>query len=100
MIDPLACPPPFYLIVRRSPLAARRLTYVPPTPRITMQRPVPFIGAVHRAISARVTSRVIPSAGFHHSSRALAVANPAEVSSIIEDRIINFQQKVDLDEVG
>lgn len=44
--------------------------------------------------------RTVPCFPFHSMTRSLAAMDPAEVSSIIEDRIVNYQQKVNLDEVG
>lgn len=45
-------------------------------------------------------ARSVPSARFRTAAPLLAALDPAEVSSIIEDRIINYQQNVNLDEVG
>lgn len=58
--------------------------------------------AITRALarsSRPLIGRFTQAANFH-TGVCLSSADPAEVSSIIEDRIINFQQKVDLDEVG
>eukprot|EP00178_Gracilaria_changii_P006764 TRINITY_DN21_c0_g1_i4.p1 TRINITY_DN21_c0_g1~~TRINITY_DN21_c0_g1_i4.p1 ORF type:complete len:552 (+),score=107.10 TRINITY_DN21_c0_g1_i4:9173-10828(+) len=47
-----------------------------------------------------VAFRAVPIAAMRTSAPASAAMDPAEVSSIIEDRIINYQQKIELDEVG
>lgn len=53
-----------------------------------------------RAAAVATRARPAPIAALHTSAPVQASLDPAEVSSIIEDRIINYQQKVDLDEVG
>lgn len=53
-----------------------------------------------RASAIAVRARSAPIATLRTSAPVQAAMDPAEVSSIIEDRIINYQQKVDLDEVG
>lgn len=58
------------------------------------------VRAVARTQSLPRTARSAPSAGFRSAAPLQAAMDPAEVSSIIEDRIVNYQQKVDLDEVG
>jgi F-type H+-transporting ATPase subunit alpha len=50
-------------------------------------RPVTVIGAV--------ASRAI-----HSSAVSAAAVDPSELSSIIEERVLNYQEKVNLDEVG
>ena len=58
------------------------------------------VRAAARANSAAIRARAAPIAALRTSAPIQAAMDPAEVSSIIEDRIINYQQKVDLDEVG
>lgn len=53
-----------------------------------------------RAGAVAVRARSAPIASLRTSAPVQAAMDPAEVSSIIEDRIINYQQKIDLDEVG
>lgn len=58
------------------------------------------VRAITRAQVSPLAARSVPSAGFRSAAPIQAAMDPAEVSSIIEDRIVNYQQKVDLDEVG
>lgn len=53
-----------------------------------------------RAGAVPMRARSAPIATLRTSAPVQAAMDPAEVSSIIEDRIINYQQKIDLDEVG
>lgn len=56
-----------------------------------------------RALTAgALRARSAPIASFRTSAvvQAQAKLNPSELSSIIEERIVNYQEKVDLDEVG
>lgn len=53
-----------------------------------------------RAGAVAMRARSAPIATLRTSAPVQAAMDPAEVSSIIEDRIINYQQKIDLDEVG
>lgn len=53
-----------------------------------------------RAGAVALRARSAPIATLRTSAPVQAAMDPAEVSSIIEDRIINYQQKIDLDEVG
>lgn len=53
-----------------------------------------------RAGAIAMRARPAPIAALHSSAPLQASVDPAEVSSIIEDRIMNYQQKIDLDEVG
>lgn len=58
------------------------------------------VRAMTRANTGAIRARAAPIASLRTSAPIQAAMDPAEVSSIIEDRIINYQQKVDLDEVG
>lgn len=58
------------------------------------------VRAAARAGAVAMRVRPAPIATLHSSTPVQASMDPAEVSSIIEDRIINYQQKIDLDEVG
>lgn len=53
-----------------------------------------------RSAGRALLARPAPIAALRTSAPVQAALDPAELSSIIEDRIVNFQQKVDLDEVG
>lgn len=58
------------------------------------------VRAVPRVATAPNGARCLPIAALRTSAPAQAAMDPAEVSSIIEDRILNYQQKIELDEVG
>lgn len=96
---------------RRDPLAPTVPTSFPPVPRRVLanlphQQPEMMRGmltgvrAVARASGLAVRARSAPIASLRTSAPVQAALDPAELSSIIEDRIVNYQQKVDLDEVG
>lgn len=57
-----------------------------------------ILSGVRAAAAVRATRA--PIAALRTSAVSSAKLDPAELSSIIEERIINYQQKVDLDEVG
>lgn len=61
---------------------------------ISSTRPNPCYGVY--SVAQNFCSR----ARFGTLSKTQAAIDPAEVSAIIEDRIVNYQAKVDLDEVG
>lgn len=44
--------------------------------------------------------RHVVSRDFHSTAPAFASIDPSELSSIIEERVLQYQQKVDLDEIG
>ncbi|PXF41284.1 ATP synthase subunit alpha, mitochondrial [Gracilariopsis chorda] len=58
------------------------------------------VRAAPRIATAPNGIRSVPIAALRTSAPAHAAMDPAEVSSIIEDRILNYQQKIELDEVG
>lgn len=58
------------------------------------------VRAATRAGAVAMRARSAPIAALRTSAPIQAAMDPAEVSSIIEDRILNYQQKIDLDEVG
>lgn len=53
-----------------------------------------------RTVANALRVRPAPIATFRTSAALQASLDPAELSSIIEERIVNYQEKVDLDEVG
>lgn len=58
------------------------------------------------ATAAPAAARTLPAAGsafaraIHSSKPAAAAVDPSELSSIIEERVLNYQEKVNLDEIG
>lgn len=59
-----------------------------------------MLTGVRTVVRSQTTPLLARSANFRTLAPVGAAMDPAEVSSIIEDHIVNYQQKVDLDEVG